>query len=682
MMKQITVCVLFCTFMKITFGQNEYKSCQKIEAVQVAIKSLHFQAVEINEKERKEIISLYLNLVDDDNYFFTQEDEQKLQKIASEKGLCDAFESSLIVYKKSLERYDSLTSNFYKKTIVLKKGENLTTNSSNNNHLRPSEKEFNKQLELSFKLDYLNSVSSKFSSDSTLEKKITSKLDEEIRNKLAQSEKKFISRKLSNSQEIESDLMNDFLNAIALRFDPHSGYFSTATKEAYEEELSSERLVYGIQFIENESFDIEVTALTPGSSAWNSNEILEGDILLELTDYKGVKHELNNKGMSYLSNILTNPEGKEASFKVKHKNGSISQVKLVKTKVENTDNSFTGYVLKDEINKFGYIALPSFYTDFEGDAQLGCANDVAKEILLLKKDSIQGLILDLRNNGGGSLKEAIELSGLFIDEGPMSIYQPKTEKPYLLKDMNRGTVYNGPLIVLVNSMSASASEFFAGCMQDYQRALIVGDRTYGKGTAQSIYPVSQNANNQDFVKVTNGKFYHVSSRSNQEQGIIPDISLEDVYSEIDYYLESNELYHLKNDSTSKKTIFKALAIKNKNTLIEKSKNRTSVSPTFTQIKKNAKSLAKRVQEDQKIPLDLESFLVYRAENEKFWDEVYKDELDNANTFEVKNHAFANKLLNLNESEQKFNQKIKEGIQKDILLHETFLILKDFFSLAQ
>lgn len=682
MFRKILITIIAAQSVYFSIAQDEYKNCQKIESVQNAIKNLHFQPVEINETERKEIMSLYLNLIDDDNYFFTLNDQQAFQKIASEKGLCDAFKYSIITYKKSLERYDSLTSNFYKKAIVLKKGENLISNSSNNNHLRPVEKDYIKQLELSFKLDYLNALNAKFGADSTLEKKITSKLDEDIRFKLAQSEKKFITRKLSNSQDFETDLMNDFLNAIALRFDPHSGYFSTASKEAYEEELSSERLVYGIQFVENEAFDIEVTALTPGSSAWNSNEILEGDILLELIDYKDVKHELNNKGMTYLSQILTNPEGKEAIFKVKHKNGGISQVKLVKTKVENTDNSFTGYVLKDEKNKFGYIALPSFYTDFEGDVQLGCANDVAKEIILLKKDSIQGLILDLRNNGGGSLKEAIELSGLFIDEGPMSIYQPKTEKPYLLKDMNRGTVYNGPLIVLVNSMSASASEFFAGCMQDYQRALIVGDRTYGKGTAQSIFPVSQDLNNEDFVKVTSGKFYHVSSRSNQELGIIPDIYLEDVYSEIDYYLESNELYHLKNDSTSKKTIFKALAIKNKNVLVQNSKNRTSTSLAFEQIKKNAKSLAKRVQEDQKIPLDLESFLVYRSENEKFWDEVYKNELLEKKTFEVGNHAFANKLLTLDESEQKFNQKIKDGIQKDILLHESFFILKDFWSLAQ
>jgi carboxyl-terminal processing protease len=142
---------------------------------------------------------------------------------------------------------------------------------------------------------------------------------------------------------------------------------------------------------------------------------------------------------------------------------------------------------------------------------LGCANDVAKEILLLKKDGIEGLVIDLRNNGGGSIKEAIELSGLFIDEGPMSIYKPKAGKPYLLKDMNRGTVFDGPVVILVNSLSASASEFFSGCMQDYGRAVVIGDVTYGKGTAQAIYPVdtvlsSKGISKNGSLKITSAKF--------------------------------------------------------------------------------------------------------------------------------------------------------------------------------
>lgn len=663
-------------------AQDEYKYCKTIESVQSAIANLHYEPIDLKENERKEIVSLYFNLIDDENFYLTQEDLSELQNTAAQKGLCESFQQSLVKFKKGITRYDSIATEFYKKPIVLVKGESLLTNSSKNDHLRANQKNYSKHIELSLKHDYLIAIYDKIQSDSTLEKKITAILDNDIRKKLAQNEHKFASRKLENNTQLEKQLLSDFLNALALRFDPHSGYFSVDAKADYEEELSSERLVYGIQFIENENFDIEVTGITPGSSAWNSNLIEKGDILLEIIDHKGTKHELNNKGMAYLSQVLGQVDTKEASFNFKHKNGGISLVKLVKTKIENTDNSFTGYILEDKQQKLAYIALPSFYTDFEGDVQLGCANDVAKEILLLKKDSIQGLILDLRNNGGGSLKEAIELSGLFIDEGPMSIYQRKNEKPSLLKDMNRGTVYNGPLIILVNSMSASASEFFAGCMQDYKRAIIVGDNTYGKGTAQAIYPVSYLPENQDFVKVTGAKFYHVSSRSNQEIGIKPDILLEDIYSNLDYYLEANELYHLKNDSTSKKIVYNAKSLKHLEELNTNSKTRTSKSLAYLELKDKAKLLAQHVQEDRKIPLDFDTYLTYSEKNKAFWDEVYSTKNNGEAVFTIKNHSFANRLLGLNAEEQKFNEKIKENIKKDILLNESFLIFKDLLAFPQ
>ena len=677
---------LFTSFVFFTlfaaFSQDEFAACRKIEAVQQSIKNLHYQPLELNAEQRKEIISLYFNEVDDDNYFFTTEDLSEVQQLASENGLCEAFKTSVRLYEGALKRYDSIAAAFYQKPVVLKKGEEYIYNSAANDHLRQSRKNFDRQVELNLKYDFLNALYNKFELDSALAKKITPALDSETREKLALKEKKYFERKLKDKAQLEKKLLERLLNALALRFDPHSSYFSLEQKQDFEEELSSERLVFGINFGETEDFDVTITGILPGSSAWNSNDLAEGDILLEIIDHKGVKHDLASKGTEFLSTILGQSDCNEATFKVKHKNGGISSVKLIRTKVENTDNSFTGYLLSDEKIKLGYIALPSFYTDFEGDVQLGCANDVAKEILLLKKDSIEGLILDLRNNGGGSLKEAIELSGLFIDEGPMSIYQRKDEKPSLLKDMNRGTVYNGPLIVIVNNRSASASEFFAGCMQDYKRALIVGDSTYGKGTAQSVYPVSYAENNEDFVKVTNGKFYHVSSRSNQEIGVVPDILLEDLYSQLSYYLESQEKYHLKNDSTSKKTLYKSYTGFPYDKLSEAEKTRISNSAALKELKKQATLMGNRVQGDAKIPLDLDGYCAYAKANRVFWDEIYAKEKQENPDIQVNNHSLTQKFMGFSEREKKFHEGLKKDLQQDIILHETFLIFKDLLTFGQ
>lgn len=643
---------------------------------------IHIQPVEISGTAKKEIISIFFKSIDEDNIFFTKEDILDVQK-TTELDLCQAFRRSIQIYELSLKRYDSIMKQYLSVPITFLKDEKITTNKSENEHLRASSKEYTSQLEKFFKHQILLMAYDHFSEDSLKSRVYTSELDSKLRKELMGEESKFLERMFAEKEDFESILIDEFLNAMTLRYDPHSSYFSPEEKEDMEVELSSEVSVFGIQFVENDDFEIEITDVTPGSSAWNSNMIFKGDIIEELEDKKGKKYPLKNKGMAYVSSILGQPAVEEMIFYMRNKSGVVTKAKIIKTKIENIDNSFTGYVLSDATAKVGYISLPSFYSDFESDFQLGCANDVAKEILLLKKDSIQGLILDLRNNGGGSLKEAVELSGLFIDEGPMSIYQQKNSKPYLLKDMNRGTVYDGPLIVLVNSMSASASEFFAGCMQDYHRALIVGDQTFGKGTAQSVFPLDSMdfSGVNGFVKVTQGKFYHVSSRSNQSIGITPEVVIEDIYSGIDYYLEKNQPYFLQNDSTKKKVVFTTKNLFFTDEMIQKSNDRIRVSEDVKRLKNKALELKEKVEQDQAIPLDFNTFLTYADSEKKYWDDLYKSS-DLQSTISISNHSFAKKMLSYQENEKKFNDEIIKNLEKDILLKESFLIFKDLFTFAK
>lgn len=672
----------FILFFSTSFSQSKLSSCSKINLVETRMNQIHIQPVEISGTAKKEIISIFFKSIDEDNIFFTKEDILDVQK-TTELDLCQAFRRSIQIYELSLKRYDSIMKQYLSVPITFLKDEKITTNKSENEHLRASSKEYTSQLEKFFKHQILLMAYDHFSEDSLKSRVYTSELDSKLRKELMGEESKFLERMFAEKEDFESILIDEFLNAMTLRYDPHSSYFSPEEKEDMEVELSSEVSVFGIQFVENDDFEIEITDVTPGSSAWNSNMIFKGDIIEELEDKKGKKYPLKNKGMAYVSSILGQPAVEEMIFYMRNKSGVVTKAKIIKTKIENIDNSFTGYVLSDATAKVGYISLPSFYSDFESDFQLGCANDVAKEILLLKKDSIQGLILDLRNNGGGSLKEAVELSGLFIDEGPMSIYQQKNSKPYLLKDMNRGTVYDGPLIVLVNSMSASASEFFAGCMQDYHRALIVGDQTFGKGTAQSVFPLDSMdfSGVNGFVKVTQGKFYHVSSRSNQSIGITPEVVIEDIYSGIDYYLEKNQPYFLQNDSTKKKVVFTTKNLFFTDEMIQKSNDRIRVSEDVKRLKNKALELKEKVEQDQAIPLDFNTFLTYADSEKKYWDDLYKSS-DLQSTISISNHSFAKKMLSYQENEKKFNDEIIKNLEKDILLKESFLIFKDLFTFAK
>lgn len=674
--------IFFLTSFSGFNAQKNSKSCTLINSVKERLNALHVQAIQLGDKEKREIISLYIKRIDESNLFFTKENVETIQN-STEKGLCEAFQLSIKIYESSLKYYDSLLKKYLSSPIRFVKDEKIVFNTSENEHLRSKQKEYDLHLQKYLKYQILSMSYDKFSEDSLLIKTFTSALDVELRKKLLENETEFVNRMLAENNDIEEQLREDFLNAISLRYDPHSSFFSPEDKVEMEEELSSERSVFGVEYFENKDFEIEIVSIAPGSAAWNSNSVFEGDIIVEIEDNKGKKHQLKNKGVKFISKILSQTDKDETVFYIRNKSGVTNKVKLIKTVIENIENSFTGYLLSDSLNKIGYISLPSFYTDFESDYQLGCANDVAKEILLLKKDSIKGLILDLRNNGGGSLKEAIELSGLFIDEGPMSVYKGKIEKPYLLKDMNRGTVYDGPLVVLVNSMSASASEFFAGCMQDYGRGLIVGDRTYGKGTAQSVFPLDTlNLNVDDgFVKVTTGKFYHVSSRSNQALGIVPDVLVEDMFSGLDYYLESNQAHYLHNDSTIKKVIFNKCKPSFDQQIIEKSKSRILASNELKELKKKSLDLKNKVELDQIIPLEFASFLKYSDDEKLFWEKLHKQE-EIKSPFKITNHSFAEKMFSYQEAEKEFNNELMLKLKKDLLIHESFLLFKDLFIFAK
>ena len=210
--------------------------------------------------------------------------------------------------------------------------------------------------------------------------------------------------------------------------------------------------------------------------------------------------------------------------------------------------------------------MPGFYTDWESDYAKGCANDMAKELIKLKQEKVDGIIIDLRNNGGGSMKEAIELSGIFINAGPVAISVDNNRQPLVHKDPNMGAIYDGPLLVMVNGFSASASELLAASLQDYHRAIIVGSPTFGKASGQGVYPLidksyaynrSHKATQFGFTKVTTFKFYRITGASHQQKGIIPHIMLPDLF----YKTASDEAslpYALPEDSVVKKTYYKAL----------------------------------------------------------------------------------------------------------------------------
>lgn len=386
----------------------------------------------------------------------------------------------------------------------------------------------------------------------------------EIRKKIITREKNNIHGKM---EELTSGnlIQETFLNAIAMSYDPHSEYFPLNEKKDFESDLSRTKPSYGIEF--NESFmgDVTIGRVVPGGPAWKSNELNKGDILLQIKTASGRVIDMMDTGLSEAEELMDEEKSDMITLTVKKPDGSIRKVKLVKEVLTNEQNLIQSFVLKGD-KTIGYISLPGFYTDFNNPSGLGCANDVAKEIIKLQSDKIQGLIIDLRNNGGGSISEALGLAGIFINEGPLLMAGYKGNTVHIMKDPNRGTIYNGPLVVLVNGYSASASEMVSAILQDYHRALIVGTRTYGKATGQVIIPMDTtlnlNAPNKrekqtDFVKITVEKLFRLDGNSYQGEGIIPDITITNPQA-VFYEKESDYPTALKNDSVYKRPIYDQL----------------------------------------------------------------------------------------------------------------------------
>ena len=307
---------------------------------------------------------------------------------------------------------------------------------------------------------------------------------EKVKAKYLNGIQRFIGSELDFTKEMSSLYINSFLSCL----DPHSDFYDATARQNFESQVSSEAFAFGFSIADNDKGEVVVVQLQPGGPAWMSGMINKDDVLLFLK-WAG-KEAVDVAGMeaSEVEELLDQSNTEKLELTVRKANGKMETVVLQKRKLENDENIVKSYVLKGD-KKVGYITLPSFYTVWEDASGSRCAEDVAKEVIKLKKDSVEGLILDLRFNGGGSLQEAIQMAGIFIDEGAIAQMRTKDPKITILKDMNRGVVYNGPLLVLVNGYSASASELLAASLQDYNRAIIAGSRTYGKATGQQVLPV-------------------------------------------------------------------------------------------------------------------------------------------------------------------------------------------------
>lgn len=681
MCKPLILLSFLCCF-SLTQSQEKQEFCDQLQAIKTLVKKEHFKPKPVDDSLSVGVYQLFLKQLDNNKRFFTQKDIDLFEKDRLQLDDYIANNDCSFINKYSeilinrIENTKQIISDRSKIKFDYSGKDTLhfAPNSTYKYHDSDSKRisYWNKRIryDILFELIEKDSLIEHLSVNFKTQEK-------EIKPKIIQKELCKLEELQNKNGGLSQFVKEAFLNAYVAYHDPNSTFFNATDKTTYVNSLSNDQLTFGIISSKNDNGDIIIAHITPGSAAFFNGDFEINDIIKSL-QANGVVLEtycVSNEDIIAFTNDENN---KTITFKIKKQNGTIKNIKLTKTKTKIEENSVTGYLLKDRVN-IGYISINNFYSDFESSNGLGVANDVAKELYKLKKENIDALVLDLRFNGGGSMKEAANLSGMFINRGPLSILKYRNGDTFTIKDTNRGSLFIKPIVILINGFSASASEFFAAAMQDYNRAIIVGSTSHGKASAQVILPLDQDSE-LGFSKLTVEKFYRITGQSHQSVGVIPDIQLPNLYDNFKTE-ERFSSFALDNDTIKPVIKYNKLNALPLGTLAEKTKIRIQNNSAF-----NAVNSLNRLIIDNYFELETEYTLtlqnVYNAMNayHSQW-EIFNNSIKNKkSSLVVTNTSSTNEVLSYNEDQKDINAAILETIQNDIYISEAYNILLDLINL--
>lgn len=487
-----------------------------------------------------------------------------------------------------------------------------------------------------------------------------------------------------NSELERKDWFSIYLNSIVTQYDPHTTYLAPEAKDVFDQNISGKFQGIGARLFKRNQ-QVEISEVIIGGPVWRDNLLNVGDIIIAVAQSKEEEpQEISLMKLSDATDLIKGEKGTNVYLTVKRVDGGIEQVEITRDIVELEETYAKSSIINDEENIYGLINLPRFYVDFDDYGERNAASDIKKEIISLKNKGIDGLILDLRNNGGGSLKTVVDITGFFIEKGPVVQVKSIGGRKEILRDNDSSILWDGPLVIMVNEFSASASEILAAALQDYNRAVILGSKqTYGKGTVQNIIDLNNVISGNTYgdlgsLKITTDMFYRVNGGSTQLEGVKSDLIFPNRYSyvdigekDLDNPLNWNKIDPARYDNSAK--------IFNYSQAIEKSKKRISENEYFSLIDQHAK-LVKSNQDDKMISLDYKS---YKEDQENF--KLQSDKLKIIDEF-ISPYVFDWNESNQN-TDSSYNDDMKEKrdrwiktLEKDIYVDEAMNLLKDLSSI--
>lgn len=651
---------------------------------------MHYEPADINDDFANKAYDIYLDNMDSGRRWLTGNDVKKLEALKTriddniKESQFDFFDLSIELLDAGVDKTQDYYREILAKPFNFDKAETVEMDSDKREYAK-NDKALKDFWRRSLKFETLTRFNSALEEQEKAgeEKEIKTKeeLEKEARAKVLDLYDKWYDRISKLKRE---DRFSDFLNSLTSVFDPHTNYFKPIDKQNFDIRFSGRLEGIGAR-LQTDGDYTKVVDIVIGGPAWKGKELQENDIITKVA--QGDEEPLDVKGMVVddVVQYVRGKKGTEVRLTVKSVDGTEKIVSIVRDIVYLEESYAKSLILDgpEGGEKIGYLYLPSFYADFENKDGRFCAPDVAKELEKLKEENVDGIILDLRDNGGGSLRDVVKMSGFFIEEGPIVQIKSREKKAEVLVDVDKRVQYDGPLVVMVNGFSASASEILAAALQDYSRAVIVGSNsTHGKGTVQRFIDLDRTIRGYEEykplgqLKLTMQKYYRVNGGSTQLRGVVPDIILPDNFHYIKtgekqekYPMEWTEIDAVDYDQNVMTITRDDLRV-----LADKSEERVKANPTFQKVLENAKRFKKRRNEST-YPLNLpeyQNFVDTREVEAKKYSGMFKSVINGG----VKNLEVDVSSYTGNEVTEARNKNFIESVSKDAYIKETLNIVHD------
>jgi len=660
------------------------------QEVSELLEDAHFSPRKIDDAFSKEIFKKYLSSLDPEKNIFMQSDIKELKKY--ETRIDDELHGAPIqffyaadqIYQKRIKEaglyYKDLLSVPFNYTLdekVIIDGDKLDYPANE----AARKDSWRKRLKFMSMVRYNDLLEQREQNKKTegYVLKSDAELEKEARQKVSTSMERNFLRMYTKFKE--EDRFNMLVNTITSTMDPHTTFFPPLEKRSFDEQMSGRFFGIGASLRDDEG-GIKIATLVAGMPAYKSGQIEVGDQVMKVGQGKEEPVDLSGYEVEEAVKLIRGKKGTEVSLTLKKADGSIKVITLLRDEIILDDTYARSVVINQGDKKIGFIYLPEFYADWERPNGARSAQDVAKEIMKLKEQQVDGIIMDLRNNGGGSLYDVVQIAGFFIPDGPIVQVKDREGNPNILRDRDKTVLYDGPLAVMVNEFSASASEIFAAAIQDYNRGIIVGSTsTYGKGTVQrnigleKEVSLSQNSGPSDLgtIKLTLQKFYRINGGSTQLKGVTPNIVIPDQYETLKYREKDNpdalpwDEIQKANYAQYNQQQYDLVAIQNA------SIERIKANPSFNAILENVKLIEKT--NDKEITLNLKK---YQEEQKKLQENSTKREELRKNQQELSIDFLPQDLKRLESDTDKLARRKQWGklLSKDIYVNETVNIVND------